>query len=55
MLSEGDLIRPFGDEHASEHIGSDLRTLERRIHRDEITAEVVELASGAGIGLAVRG
>ena len=31
-----------------EHMGSDLRTLERQIRQDEITAEVVELASGAG-------
>ena len=31
-----------------EHMGSDLRALERQIRQDEITAEVVELASGAG-------
>jgi F-type H+-transporting ATPase subunit gamma len=30
-----------------EHMGSDLRALERQIRQDEITAEVVELASGA--------
>ena len=30
-----------------EHMGSDLRTLERQIRQDEITAECVELASGA--------
>jgi F-type H+-transporting ATPase subunit gamma len=33
-----------------EHMGSDLRALERQIRQDEITAEVVELASGANIG-----
>jgi hypothetical protein len=44
-----------GGEGDLELIGSDLRALERRIRQDEITAEVVELASGAGIGLAVRG
>jgi F-type H+-transporting ATPase subunit gamma len=33
-----------------EHMGSDLRALERQIRQDEITAEVVELASGANVG-----
>jgi F-type H+-transporting ATPase subunit gamma len=33
-----------------EHMGSDLRALERQIRQDEITAEVVELASGATVG-----
>jgi F-type H+-transporting ATPase subunit gamma len=32
-----------------EHMGSDLRALERQIRQDEITAEVVELASGANV------
>lgn len=32
-----------------EHMGSDLRALERQIRQDEITAEVVELASGGAI------
>jgi F-type H+-transporting ATPase subunit gamma len=32
-----------------EHMGSDLRALEREIRQDEITAEVVELASGANV------
>ena len=31
-----------------EHMRSDLQALERQIRQDEITAEVVELASGAG-------
>jgi hypothetical protein len=30
-------------------MGSDLRALEREIRQDEITAEVVELASGANV------
>lgn len=32
-----------------EHMRSDLEALERQIRQDEITAEVVELASGAGL------